>query len=286
MSSVRAVATSSPCFPYYRWHLRLPALAARYRANTPIPHIFLQEFLDPALARTVADEFPHSHTDLWTRYKHANENKLGMAKRELFPPGLRALVDELNSATFLQWLSALTGIPDLISDPELEGGGLHQAGRGGFLNIHTDFSHHHYQKHWQRRVNLIVYLNSDWRMEWGGAIELWDANMKACVAKYPPLLNHALIFSTEGHSLHGFPEPLGCPAGISRKSLALYYYTIDGHAKTRSTDYRARPSDGLRKSMVMWLDKQIVNIYSRAKTRFGFSDRLASRILGLLSREE
>lgn len=286
MSSVRAVARPTPLFPYHRWSSQLSVLADRYRTNAPIPHLFLKEFLEPEVANSAAVEFPHPDTEIWTQYKHANENKLGMAKRELFPRSLRALVDELNSASFLQWLSALTGIPDLIADPSLEGGGLHQAGRGGFLNVHTDFSHHHYQKHWQRRVNIILYLNSDWRQEWGGAIELWDAAMKGCVAKYPPSLNHALIFNTGEQSLHGFPQPLVCPQGTWRKSLALYYYTIDGNAKNRSTNYRARPEDSLRKSAVMWLDKQVVNIYSRAKTRFGFSDRLASRILGLLSRRK
>jgi hypothetical protein len=37
---------------------------------------------------------------------------------------------------------------------------------------------------------------------------------------------------------------------------------------------------------MIWLDKQILNLYSRAKTRFGFSDDLASRILGLISKKK
>jgi len=80
-----------------------------------------------------------------------------MAKRELFPCSLRAIADELNTPRFLGWLSGLTGIPGLMADPRLEGGGLHQARRGGFLNVHTDFSHHHYHPNWRRRVNLVLY---------------------------------------------------------------------------------------------------------------------------------
>jgi hypothetical protein len=68
------------------------------------------------------------------------------------------VADELNSPEFVEWLSELTGIPGLIADTDLEGGGLHQSGRGGFLNIHADFTMHHYHKHWRRRVNLILYL--------------------------------------------------------------------------------------------------------------------------------
>jgi hypothetical protein len=107
------------------------------------------------------------------------------------------------------------------------------------------------------------------------------------MVKVPPLFNEALIFRTDEISYHGFPDPLRCPEGESRKSLALYYYTSESGAevKTRSTNYRARPEDGALKSTMIWLDKEAVDLYSRAKARFGFSDELASRILGFLSRK-
>jgi hypothetical protein len=288
MSCLQTATQADRLFPYWRWSSQLPALAKQYRAGSPVPHVLLTNFLDTEVVHTIAGEFPDANTEAWTQYKHQNENKLGMAKRERFPPGLGEVVDELNSPDFVVWLSELTGIPNLVSDASLEGGGLHQSSRGGFLNVHTDFSHHHYHKHWRRRVNLILYLNPEWHAEWGGAIELWDIGMRNCVAKYPPLLNHVLIFNTNEKSLHGFPEPLNCPEGVSRKSVALYYYTIeqDSKSSSRSTNYRARPGDDFGKSAMIWLDKQAVNLYSRAKARFGFSDDLASKILGLISKKK
>jgi hypothetical protein len=104
------------------------------------------------------------------------------------------------------------------------------------------------------------------------------------VSKVPPLLNEALIFETNDISYHGFPEPLRCPEGESRKSVALYYYTLDPNVTARSTNYRPRPGDGPLKSALIWLDKEAVDLYSRAKARFGFSDEFASRILAFLSR--
>jgi len=176
----------------------------------------------------------------------------------------------------------------LIPDPSLEGGGLHQSGRGGFLNVHTDFSMHHYQKNWRRRVNVIVYLNPAWQDQWGGAIEFWEKGMQRCAAKYSPLLNHAVIFTTDERSLHGFPDPLRCPEGVARKSLAFYYYTVEEHAKasSHSTDYFARPGDTWKEKLLIWTDKKAVDLYSRAKARLGFSDEFASRILGFLSRKK
>jgi 2OG-Fe(II) oxygenase superfamily len=281
------VAPITRLFPYARWSLQLPSLQRQFRENQPYPHVHLKEFLNSNLAAKIAGEFPGLATDAWTRYKHPNENKLGLAKRSLFPPFLGEVVDELNSPEFVRWLSQLTSIPNLVSDDMLEGGGLHQSGTGGFLNVHTDFSNHHYHKHWRRQVNLILYLNPAWQQQWGGALELWDREMRRCVAKIPPLFNEALIFRTDEISYHGFPEPLRCPEGESRKSLALYYYTVEPGAEvtTRSTNYRSRPEDGVLKAGMIWLDKLAVDLYSRAKARFGFSDEFASKILGFLSRK-
>ncbi|HTC46005.1 MAG TPA: 2OG-Fe(II) oxygenase [Candidatus Aquilonibacter sp.] len=285
MATAHAIPETASFFSYQKWERQLPDLSRRYRENKPCPHILLRDFLNPETALVMAQQFPQPNSDAWTQYKHANENKLGMPKREMFPATIGAVVDELNSPAFVGWISKLTGIPNLMADPMLEGGGLHQSGPGGYLNVHTDFSMHHFHTHWHRRVNLILYLNPGWKEEWGGSLELWEAKMARCGAKYPPVLNHTLIFTTDERSLHGFPDPLTCPAGESRKSLALYYYTVEPGKKVtvHSTDYFARPQDSWAKSAMIWLDKKAVDLYSRAKARFGFSDELASKILGFLS---
>jgi len=285
---LRENADQAKIFPLAKWQGSLPDLTARYCENIPVPHIFLHDFLSDDTAAGLEEEFPRPDSSAWIHYQHQNENKHGMTRRELFPSKIGAVADALNSPQFVAWLSQLTGIPGLVADPTLEGGGLHQSGPGGYLNIHTDFSHHHYHKNWKRRINLILYLNDGWQENWGGAIELWDSAMKQCVAKYPPLLNCALLFNTDELSYHGFPSPLTCPESQSRKSLAFYYYTVEVGAQSpvRSTNYRARPGDGVAKSALIWLDKKAVDLYSRAKARFGFSDDLASRILTTLFRRK
>jgi hypothetical protein len=264
----------------------MDALAARYQSAEPFPHIHLERFLDPSLARELAREFPRAGTAAWTQYKHYNENKLGLTKRDQLPNGLGRLIDELNGPEFTAALSRLTGIPNLIADPTLEGGGLHQSGPRGFLNIHADFTVHHHHSHWRRRVNLILYLNEGWAESWGGAIELWDRGMTHCVTKIAPLLNHAVIFSTDEDSYHGFPDALTCPEGVTRKSVALYYYTEEAVVNARFTNYRARPEDARSKAALIWADKQAVSAYSKLKRKLGLSDNFASSLLALISRSE
>ena len=83
MSIARAVRAPARLFPYERWGSPLPVLARQYRENHPCPHILLKDFLDPETALEMAKQFPQASTVEWTQYKHANENKLGMAKRQL-----------------------------------------------------------------------------------------------------------------------------------------------------------------------------------------------------------
>ncbi len=274
-----------PLFPYDRWRQHLSALASRYQGSAPFPHAHLVDFFDPEVAARAAAVFPATVSAEWVQYKHYNENKAGMTKRELFPPFIGSLVDELNSPAFLEWLSELTGIDGLLADSSLEGGGMHQSGPGGFLNVHADFTMHHHQKHWRRRVNVIVYLNREWDTRWGGAIELWDQQMSRCVVRVPPLFNHAVIFNTDETSYHGFPDPLTCPAGVSRRSLALYYYTLDeaDDSIPRSTNYQSRPGDTSLHTALIWADKQAVHLYSKLKSALGLSDDFASRTLGAIN---
>src|SRR5215471_16759426 len=180
-------------FPYRRWQTLLPELAVQYKAAAPYPHIRLVHFLDEEVVAKIAEEFPKPQEAKWTHYSHFNEKKLGNPNRAEFPRNIGELIDELNSSSFADFLSKLTGIPRLLPDPMLEGGGMHQITRGGFLNIHADFSKHHYHLNWRRRCNLLIYLNKNWNPEWGGALELWDKTMSNCVQRVDPEYNHALI---------------------------------------------------------------------------------------------
>ena len=76
-----------------------------------------------------------------------------------------------------------------------------------------------------RRVNVLIYLNKNWKEEYGGQLELWDKDMKKCKKKIVPIFNKMVIFSTNDFSNHGHPNPVTCPDNHSRKSIALYYFS-------------------------------------------------------------
>jgi hypothetical protein len=206
----------------------MKALAASARATylgaKPFPHVVFDDFFDPRLLELVLEEFPKPGEIRWQSFDNAQEIKLASSREGSFGPATRLLMYHLNSMTFLEFLSSVTGIDNLIPDPGFEGGGLHQIVRGGKLGVHADFNKHR-DFGLDRRLNLLLYLNKDWREEYDGQLQLWNRDMSRCEAKVLPIFNRVMVFGTTDFTYHGHPDPLQCPEGMTRKSLALYYFS-------------------------------------------------------------
>lgn len=136
------------------------------------------------------------------------------------------ILNYFNSPEVLFFLQELTGIKDLIPDPKFRGGGVHKITPGGKLGIHADYLLHPETK-LHRRLNLLVYLNKDWKKEWGGNLELWNKDMTKCISEIEPIFNRAVIFDITSESFHGHPSSLNSPEGVDRYSYAFYYFTED-----------------------------------------------------------
>lgn len=198
---------------------------AVYRESQPFPNIAFEDFFDPEMLAEVVAEFEDLDKGDTINFNNPNEIKLASKGESRFGPKTKAFVHYLNSEPFLNFLQELTGIEEtLMPDPYFEGGGYHQTKPGGFLKIHADFNKHKLTK-LDRRLNILVYLNTDWKDEYGGHFELWDKEMKGCVKRVRPDFNTLAMFNTTDFTYHGLPNPLTCPPDRSRKSIALYYYS-------------------------------------------------------------
>jgi hypothetical protein len=70
---------------------------------------------------------------------------------------------------------------------------------------------------------------------------------------------------------------------MTRKSIALYYYTVEQNKiSIRSTNYKGRPGDGIKKLWI-YMDKIALRLYTFIKSTFGLSDAFASTVLKFLS---
>lgn len=217
----------------------LQALASKlhdqYCTAQPFPSIVLPNFFDEDKLNEVLAEFPDLSKGDTIRFNNPNEVKLGSIGEHRFGPKTKAFMHYLNSQTFLEFLQELTNIEEtLIPDPYYEGGGMHEGKPGGLLKIHADFNKNSRTK-LDRRLNVLVYLNKEWKDEYNGHFELWNTDMTKCVKRVKPDFNTLAMFSTTDFSYHGLPDPIKCPEGMSRKSLALYYYSNGRPAEELST---------------------------------------------------
>lgn len=193
----------------------------------PFKHIILDNFFDDALAQICLLNFPSLDNPTW---EHSNDTDIEVKYRTTWksefdiPEGIVTAVRLLNSAPLLKAIGDRFGIPKLIPDPYFSGGGLNVTTTGGVLDVHIDGNYHD-ATGLHRRMNAILYLNSNWRPSWGGEFGLYDATGHNCLKKVAPLFNRLIIFDSHDKSFHGLPEPLKFPDVETRKSLILYYYT-------------------------------------------------------------
>ena len=215
-------------------------LQERFRNSKPFHHIVIDNFFQPEVAKKIADEFPAHDSNVWTvDYNNPVEVKKGCSHWDKFPKSIYSALFYLCSQEFISKLSIVVGKEKIYADYGLNGGGMHSHTRGGKLNIHKDYSIHP-KINYMRNYNIIVYMEPEWKPEWGGGIQLWDHDAetdqpKSVVAEVENRFNRAIIFDTTQNSWHGLPKEITCPLEQSRKSLACYYMSeIDEGTEERN----------------------------------------------------
>jgi hypothetical protein len=217
------------------------ALAREFRDADPFPHVVIPDFFSRDVARRLLDDFPRFEE----RFARNEMGKVGKkaARRDVrdISEAYRELDDFLQTPQFLNLVSEIAGIPDLLYDSEYHGGGTHENLDGASLYPHVDFNYH--AKGWHRRLNLIVYLSPEWKEEWGGNLELhsnpWDPSNDSAKT-LPAGFNQAVLFETSEHSWHGFRR-IKLPADrrhLSRKSFAIYLYTLERPAQETAASHQ------------------------------------------------
>lgn len=235
-------------------------LKKRLRAARPFPFVVIDGFLDEPTARKIAASYPSFDRALshGFSFDFVNERrKVQVTDSSKFPEPVKLLEEATSSPAFIRDLEYITGIPKLLADRELVGGGMHLTAGGGRLDVHVDFNFEE-RRRFHRRLNLLVYLNADWDPTWGGELELWDPDVTKCQHRFDLRLGRCVLFETSEISYHGV-QPVRCPPGMARQSFAAYYYTREApegwDGATHSTIFRARPEEKIRRYLLMPMER-------------------------------
>jgi hypothetical protein len=233
-------------------------LSDKYRSAKPFPHLVLDHlFSDDLLDRVIHEMLPQGESN-WVRHDDDHQRQYNLRSAVDLGEAGSQLVAFLHSAKFLYFLSEVTGIWELMPDPYLQGAGYHIIPRGGKFDVHVD-RNLAYSLGLVRRLSLLIYLNKNWKSEYGGQLELWSKDGKNREVSIDPVFNRTAIFEITDENFHGVPSVVRCPEGRTRDCFVVYYHTValPGDKMTPHTSIYAPSRYGEKKSRVRQLVKDL-----------------------------
>lgn len=241
--------------------LNRPNLHAEFSTGYPFPLLVIDNFLPETIANGVNEEvaqyqeFQKSNDYIFAKNKFENPgiDKLG-------PNGV-TIKTLLLSSDMAQALTEVIGHRVFV-DPEFVGGGLHRGGEGSFLDMHADFNLHPRNRRWIRELNILLYLNKEWKSEFGGSLDLRHAQSGG-TASVEPRFNRLVLMLTKDFTLHGY-KPINFPPGQFRTSIATYAYSEAASdeevANLKTTTTWVPEHGGPMKSMIAKVTPKLVTL--------------------------
>jgi hypothetical protein len=224
----------------------------QFKTASPFPLLVIDDFLDTATAEALLAEFPAQDAMPKSRdYMFGDKHELSSVAEQ--GPTSKAFYDALMSPQFKNFICTLTG-KELFVDPAFHGGGFHQSGDGGFLDTHVDFNMHPLHSDWLRTLNILLYLNKDWKDEYDGRLMI-KARPDDEPVGIKPIFNRGLLMLTDDHTFHGFKK-MSLPPGVTRKSIATYSYELvpQGSITSRTTGWSPESGGTVKKSVARHYD--------------------------------
>lgn len=200
---------------------------------SPFPHLIIDNFLYEDYLTILLEEMEKLTLDKSYYYGNDTVEKNKVAFRENLGENLNELFKELNGNEWINYLEQIFNIQGLIrNNLRLQGAGIHKVLNEGYLTMHKDFEAYTDTTFGllDRRINLFLYMNPDWKEEYGGSLCLYNKNNCKIDKKISPIINRCVIFLTPDN-IHGHPDVLKLPEDKVRQSITTYYYTKNSTGK-------------------------------------------------------
>jgi Rps23 Pro-64 3,4-dihydroxylase Tpa1-like proline 4-hydroxylase len=196
-------------------------------SNEHYKYIVIDDLFDPSFIKECSNEFKSIEESKFVHYenKFFEYEKYTLNNKDEMPSKITSLFDYIHSDGFVGEVSKIVNIPDLLIDEKRWGGGLHMTKKDGYLSVHKDFNvlptTYEDDKQMLRCINIIGYINENWKEGDGGELEFWDKDGEESLVKIEPRFNRWVIFDTR-NNFHGHPYPY--KGDSHRISIATYYY--------------------------------------------------------------
>ena len=240
------------------------SLKAQYYSSKPFPFLAIKDICDTEKLKELYEQIPalenksRDYMFAGNKFEKSRYFELGDLFKELY--------EDLRSDKMNRFLSYLSGGKTFV-DPDNHGGGLHQGKKASFLDMHLDYNYHPLNENWWREMNLLLYLNKDWKPEYGGQLKIRDLRTDE-TAELEVAFNTLIIQQCGDYTLHGY-DPTNFPEGNYRTSIATYAFTehVRQLAAPRTTDwFPDKDGDGVIKK---WMGRNLHKVVKLKNVLFG-----------------
>ncbi|BAZ10130.1 hypothetical protein NIES4071_19440 [Calothrix sp. NIES-4071] len=213
--------------------------------NTPaqIASCYIDDLLNETDVNNIYKAFPKKQDMLmlndWREYKYVG------IQINKYSPVISEIIYAFQHPKVVKLVSEITGLEQLYPDEYLYAGGISLMDKGCFLNPHLDNSHDKDRDKY-RVLNLLYYVSPDWRLEYGGNLELWDNGLKNQCRTIHSKFNRLVIMVTNKTSLHSVSK---VNHDGKRCCVSNYYFSnqpADSQQYFHVTSFRGRPDEKLR----------------------------------------
>lgn len=219
-----------------------------YLNAKPFPYLLIKNLCEPDKLEQLYSQIPElenksrDYLFAGNKFEKSNYQSLGSLFKEL--------QDDLRSKEMNDFLSFISN-KNVFVDPQNHGGGLHQGKKNSFLDMHLDYNYHPLHKNWWREMNLLLYLNKDWKPSYKGHLKLKDLRTDEST-QLPVDFNTLIIQQCGDYTLHGY-DFTNFPEGKFRTSIATYAFSehVRQLYKPRTTDWiPEKEGDGKIKKII------------------------------------
>ena len=195
-------------------------LKSRFNTSLPYRHVIIEDFLDEEFSRRLFAQIPDLDDERWVMGVRKNIDE----EKNIFESNRYAINDpnelssdfvdlftSINSNSFCNFLSDITGIKDMMPDLSWHLSGLRLMTPGSHQLIHSDSRIHPSLRNkknqpLEKKLTMLIYMNEGWTESDTGQCELWNDEMTQCVKSVRPTFNTCLIFECTNTSYHGVPN--------------------------------------------------------------------------------
>ena len=230
------------------------ALKDQFIVNSnQIVFFYLDDLLPENLAYKIRSKFPNLENSI--ERNSLREHKFTAYQMNKYDPLLEDIIYAFQDEKIVKLVSNICDIKSITADDNLYAGGLSIMAKDNFLNPHLDNSHDKDRKRW-RVLNLLYYVSPNWKLEYGGNLEVWPNGLKEKQITIESKFNRLVVMATHQNSWHSVSKVV---KDDERCCVSNYYFSKEPLLTSDTfhvTTFRGRPKEKV-KDFILQIDNKL-----------------------------